>query len=136
MCFSAQVHFIQLFGEGMLLLTCLFFNYSWNKKEFHESEKFQSEMQKEFSGQNATKAPESAREAYEKQAKDILEGKTAWRPTWQALGLQYDRAALKKFAVQQGAEAGTKPVATAADATVATPTESPSKDSTSPSTNS
>ncbi|CRG83949.1 hypothetical protein PISL3812_01305 [Talaromyces islandicus] len=103
----------------------------WNKKEFYDSEKYTSELQKEFSGQNATEAPESTRESYKKQAKDLLEGKAAWRPTWQALGLQYDRAALKKFAVKKGSEAGTKPAATV-DATATSPTASLSNDSTSP----
>lgn len=39
--------------------------------------------------------PDTAeREAYEKQAKEMLEGKQVWRPTWQALGFNYDRPAI------------------------------------------
>lgn len=131
--FLVQVHFIQLVLGETVLLT---FYDRWSKKEFYDSDKFQSDLQKEFSGQNDMKAPETRREAYEKQAKDLLEGKTTWRPTWQALGLQYERAALKKFAVKKGAEAGTKSspavstaAGTTADATAASPAESPSKDS-------
>ena len=32
------------------------------------------------------------REEYEKEAKQLLDGTKAWRPTWQALGLNYDRS--------------------------------------------
>lgn len=37
---------------------------------------------------------EDARKAYAKQASQLLEGKKKWRPTWQALGLNYDRASV------------------------------------------
>ena len=36
-------------------------------------------------------------EAFENQAKELLEGQKAWKPTWQALGLSYDRPALAKL---------------------------------------
>lgn len=116
--------------EGLLCWQ-LFFFYSWNKKEFFESDKFNQEMQDEYRGSNAMKAPETSRESYERQAKDLLEGKATWRPTWQALGLKYDRSAFKKFAVSKGAAAGSKPApASAADA-AAPPEESPSNEPTS-----
>lgn len=38
------------------------------------------------------KKPEQ--ESFEEQAKQILDKKQTWKPTWQALGLSYDRAAL------------------------------------------
>ena len=37
------------------------------------------------------------REAFEKQAKAILEGRDTWRPTWQALGLNYGKPVVPKF---------------------------------------
>jgi large subunit ribosomal protein L23 len=42
------------------------------------------------------------REAFEQQAKELLEGKTVWRPTWQALGLNYDRSSLSKLEPRRG----------------------------------
>lgn len=36
-------------------------------------------------------------EAYEDQAKELLEGNKTWKPTWQALGLSYNRPALAKL---------------------------------------
>lgn len=36
-------------------------------------------------------------DAYEDQAKELLEGKTTWKPTWQALGLSYNRPALARL---------------------------------------
>lgn len=32
---------------------------------------------------------EDMRKAYEEQAKELVEGKQTWRPTWQALGLDF-----------------------------------------------
>jgi hypothetical protein len=37
------------------------------------------------------------REAFEKQAKAILEGRDTWRPTWQALGLNYGKPVVPNF---------------------------------------
>jgi large subunit ribosomal protein L23 len=35
------------------------------------------------------------REEYAKEAKQLLDGTKTWRPTWQALGLNYDRSIFK-----------------------------------------
>ena len=43
-------------------------------------------------------APTKERESYAAEAEKILSGEKPWRPTWQALGLNYDRAVRGKAA--------------------------------------
>lgn len=65
--------------------------FRWEKDQFHKAAKFQREMSEKMQPQATLKPDEEDREAYAKQAKELLEGKAVWRPTWQALGLNYNR---------------------------------------------
>lgn len=51
-----------------------------------------------------SKPVKGEKDSFEKQAKDLLEGKETFKPTWQTLGIKYDRPSLAKFAVKQPEE--------------------------------
>jgi large subunit ribosomal protein L23 len=63
----------------------------WEHDQFHKAAKYQSDMQKTQRPDAAMQAPKEEREVFEEAAKEILSGSKPWRPTWQALGLSYDR---------------------------------------------
>ncbi|KAL2221834.1 putative mitochondrial ribosomal protein L23 [Thermoascus aurantiacus ATCC 26904] len=65
----------------------------WEKNQFYEATEYQ-EKQGKPQTESAKEPNEAEREAYAEQAKLMLEGKLKWRPTWQALGLNYDRPLL------------------------------------------
>lgn len=44
------------------------------------------------------KEPTNKRDLLAEQAKRILDGKEEWKPTWKALGLNYDRPLVDKMA--------------------------------------
>ncbi|KAH8425378.1 mitochondrial 54S ribosomal protein uL23m [Aspergillus melleus] len=66
---------------------------SWENDQFHKAAKYQKQIQDEQRPEAGTKADESAREAWDAEAKKLLDGSKSWRPTWRALGLSYDRPA-------------------------------------------
>lgn len=63
----------------------------WEHDQFHKAAKYQSDMQKTQRPDAAMQAPKEEREVFEEAAKEIMSGSKPWRPTWQALGLSYDR---------------------------------------------
>lgn len=75
------------------LLTNIFDLNRWEKNQFYEATEYQ-EKQGKPQTESAKEPNEAEREAYAEQAKLMLEGKLKWRPTWQALGLNYDRPLL------------------------------------------
>ncbi|KAL6238629.1 hypothetical protein BDW75DRAFT_201209 [Aspergillus navahoensis] len=66
----------------------------WEKDQFFKAKKYQDKIQEAQKPDAPMKPNTEMREAYEEAAKDILSGKKTWRPTWQALGLNYDRPVL------------------------------------------
>lgn len=65
----------------------------WEKESWDATQKYQHEVQKPKHGSTdyAEEPDEKLRKVYAEQAKDLLEGGQPWRPTWQALGLEYPR---------------------------------------------
>ncbi|KAL2006183.1 hypothetical protein VTN00DRAFT_9837 [Thermoascus crustaceus] len=63
----------------------------WEKDQFFKAEEYQEEQSNRQQPRAAMEPNKAEREAYAEQAKELLEGKRRWRPTWQALGLNYDR---------------------------------------------
>ncbi|RMJ28512.1 hypothetical protein PHISP_00639 [Aspergillus sp. HF37] len=68
----------------------------WEQEQFNKAHEYQRERQQAQRPDNITKPDEQAREAFDNAAKEVREEKKTWRPTWQALGLNYDRASLWK----------------------------------------
>lgn len=66
--------------------------YRWEKDQFYKAAKFQKQIQDAQQPDAAMKANKEEREAFEEEAKKLLDGSKAWRPTWQALGLNYNRS--------------------------------------------
>lgn len=71
----------------------------WEPEFFYEGRKYSEEQQDKESPEAAQKPDTKQREAFKKQA-DALQGtnKQAWKPTWQVLGLNYDRTSIIKDA--------------------------------------
>ncbi|KAL4931535.1 mitochondrial 54S ribosomal protein uL23m [Aspergillus undulatus] len=68
---------------------------AWEKDQYHKAAKFQKQSQDENNPTKLRVEPkEGEHEAFDEQAKQLLNGEKAWRPTWQALGLNYDRPAI------------------------------------------
>ena len=65
--------------------------YRWEKDRFYETKKMQDEYQDSHHPDATKKAPKTRREILAEQAQKILDGKETWKPTWQALGLNYNR---------------------------------------------
>lgn len=66
----------------------------WEKDQFFKAAKYQSDVQQANSPNAGMEPNKPERESFEEEANEILGGKKTWRPTWQALGLSYDRSAL------------------------------------------
>jgi large subunit ribosomal protein L23 len=64
---------------------------SWEKEQFFKAEKYQTKLQDAQKPDAAMQANKEERESLENEAKKLLSGEKPWRPTWQALGLSYDR---------------------------------------------
>lgn len=71
--------------------------YSWQPEQFYRHREYSQEYQEATQPSAAAKPVKHEAEAYENQAKELLEGQKAWKPTWQVLGLSYDRPALAKL---------------------------------------
>lgn len=67
---------------------------SWERDQFFKAAQYQNEIQDKSRPEAATEPDKVEQNSYEKEAKQMLEGKKTWRPTWQALGLSYDRSLL------------------------------------------
>ncbi|PLB47272.1 ribosomal protein L23 family protein [Aspergillus steynii IBT 23096] len=65
----------------------------WENEQFHRAAKYQKQLSDSQRPEAGTKPDKDAREAYEQEAKKLLDGSKSWRPTWRALGLSYDRPA-------------------------------------------
>ncbi|KAL1955152.1 hypothetical protein VTO42DRAFT_8967 [Malbranchea cinnamomea] len=63
----------------------------WEKDTFFEVQKAQEEYSEAHAPDAAMKVPEHKRKSLAEQAQRILEGKEEWKPTWKALGLNYER---------------------------------------------
>ncbi|KAJ5587321.1 RIO1 family protein kinase [Penicillium hispanicum] len=63
----------------------------WEKESWDSSERFQQEMRKQtVQKQDSSEEPDhKLRKAFEEQAQELKENKEEWRPTWQALGLDF-----------------------------------------------
>ncbi|RAH44432.1 mitochondrial 54S ribosomal protein uL23m [Aspergillus aculeatinus CBS 121060] len=70
----------------------------WEKDQYYKAAKWQQEMQDAQKPEAGMLAPTKERESYAAEAEKILSGEKPWRPTWQALGLNYDRAVRGKAA--------------------------------------
>ena len=71
-------------------------NYRWEYEQFHKAAKYQNDIQDKQRPDAGMKANTDERDAYAEEAKKLLDGSKPWRPTWQALGLSYDRTGLGK----------------------------------------
>lgn len=87
------------FRKYILIISFGFF--SWEKDQFFSHHRYSRDLQDSRAPAASAKAVPGAKEAFEKQAKDLLEGRKTFKPTWQSLGLRYDRPALTKFAVKE-----------------------------------
>lgn len=63
----------------------------WEQDQFLDSKRYEKEFQDKGQPDAANEPDEKARETYEEAAADMTEKKPEWRPTWQALGLNYNR---------------------------------------------
>ncbi|KAL2864674.1 mitochondrial 54S ribosomal protein uL23m [Aspergillus lucknowensis] len=63
----------------------------WEKDQFYKAAKYQDQIQKAQRPEAGMEPNKEEREAFEEEAKKLLDGSKPWRPTWQALGLNYDR---------------------------------------------
>lgn len=63
----------------------------WEKDQFFKAAKYQDQIQKAQQPDAGMQPDKESREAFDAEAKKLLSGEKPWRPTWQALGLSYDR---------------------------------------------
>ncbi|KAE8413027.1 ribosomal protein L23-domain-containing protein [Aspergillus pseudocaelatus] len=68
----------------------------WEYEQFHKAAKYQNDIQDKQRPDAGMKANTDEHDAYAEEAKKLLDGSKPWRPTWQALGLSYDRTGLGK----------------------------------------
>ncbi|PWY84916.1 ribosomal protein L23 family protein [Aspergillus heteromorphus CBS 117.55] len=69
---------------------------AWEKDQFFKAAKYQEKLQDGQKPDAATKRDEDGEAAMAAEAKKLLSGEKTWRPTWQALGLNYDRPVVGK----------------------------------------
>ncbi|OJI96091.1 hypothetical protein ASPVEDRAFT_122817 [Aspergillus versicolor CBS 583.65] len=67
---------------------------AWEKDQFFKAAKYQDQIQKAQRPDAGMQPDKESREAFDAEAKKLLSGEKPWRPTWQALGLNYDRPAV------------------------------------------
>ncbi|EED23275.1 mitochondrial ribosomal protein L23, putative [Talaromyces stipitatus ATCC 10500] len=77
----------------------------WQPDQFYRHREYSQEFQESGQPSASAKPLKGESDAFAEQAKELLEGKTAWKPTWQALGLRYDRPALAKLSEKTTLEA-------------------------------
>ncbi|KAJ5246240.1 54S ribosomal protein [Penicillium chermesinum] len=63
----------------------------WEKEAWDSAAKYQDKVQKQNrqKGHSAEEPDTELREAYKKQAEELKENKSGWRPTWKALGVDF-----------------------------------------------
>ncbi|EEP80384.1 conserved hypothetical protein [Uncinocarpus reesii 1704] len=67
----------------------------WERDTYFDAKKSQDDFQEAHGHDAAMKAPERERELLAEQATRLKAGKEAWQPTWQTLGLNFERPLLK-----------------------------------------
>lgn len=82
--------------------------YSWQPDQFYRLREHSQAYQEASQPSAAAKPVKDEAETFENQAKVFLEGKQTWKPTWQALGLKYDRPALAKLHAEKPKEVSAK----------------------------
>lgn len=86
------------------LFFCFFFAANaasflrWEKESWDVGARWQDLMHKQNlpKSHHAEKPDEDERKAFKEQAKELKEDKESWRPTWQALGLDFSHKELAK----------------------------------------
>lgn len=79
----------------MGLLTMVFFLCRWEQDRFLKAQEYEREHRDRRDAE-ATKKPDTEdRESFEKAAKEILEGERTWKPTWETLADERERAELE-----------------------------------------
>ncbi|KAE8149311.1 hypothetical protein BDV25DRAFT_156586 [Aspergillus avenaceus] len=68
----------------------------FEREQYFKAAKYQTDLQDQQRPDAGMKAKKDEREAFSEDAKKLLDGSKPWRPTWQALGLSYDRSGLGK----------------------------------------
>ncbi|KAE8352635.1 hypothetical protein BDV28DRAFT_157702 [Aspergillus coremiiformis] len=68
----------------------------WERDQFHKAAEYQSDVQDQQRPEAKMKPNSDMRTSYAKEAEKLLDGSKSWRPTWQALGLSYDRTEVGK----------------------------------------
>ncbi|KAL3464235.1 hypothetical protein BJX64DRAFT_255265 [Aspergillus heterothallicus] len=66
----------------------------WERDQYFKAAKYQDNIQKSQQFESKLKANQDERDALDAEAKKLLDGSKKWRPTWQALGLNYNRTAV------------------------------------------
>ncbi|OJJ50923.1 hypothetical protein ASPZODRAFT_21426 [Penicilliopsis zonata CBS 506.65] len=69
---------------------------AWETEQYYKAKKYQDHLHDQQRPEAAMEANKEDRQAFEEQAKELQDGKRVWRPTWQALGLNYDRTAVNR----------------------------------------
>lgn len=72
----------------------------WQKDQFYSHYKYNKEVQEANQPSASAKPRKNEAKSFEEQAKALMEGKETWKPTWQVLGLRYDRPGLAKFSMK------------------------------------
>ncbi|KAL4937411.1 hypothetical protein BDV06DRAFT_215906 [Aspergillus oleicola] len=82
---------------------------AWEKDQFHKAARYQQDMGRRNNPQIvSTELQEGESDALTKEAKKVLGGEKPWRPTWQALGLNYDRFAVGRKSPLGGSDESPK----------------------------
>ncbi|KAL4887492.1 hypothetical protein BJY04DRAFT_3252 [Aspergillus karnatakaensis] len=63
----------------------------WERDQYFKAEQYQTKLQDAQKPDAGMQANKDERESLEEEAKKLLSGEKEWRPTWQALGLSYER---------------------------------------------
>ncbi|EER24996.1 hypothetical protein D8B26_007581 [Coccidioides posadasii str. Silveira] len=67
----------------------------WERDTYFEAKKMQEDYQEAHGPEAGMKAPERQRELLAEQAKRLKQGRETWQPTWQTLGLNFERPLLR-----------------------------------------
>ncbi|EAS27973.3 mitochondrial 54S ribosomal protein YmL41 [Coccidioides immitis RS] len=67
----------------------------WERDTYFEAKKMQEDYQEAHGPESGMKAPERQRELLAEQAKRLKQGRETWQPTWQTLGLNFERPLLR-----------------------------------------
>ena len=73
-----------------------FYPCRWDREMFMHNERSQDDYRDSRMHDSILKPNNKVRDTFKDRAKEIQEGTRVWRPTWQALGLNYDRSSVAK----------------------------------------